>query len=59
MGRHPGDVRVVFDAFDGMTEVVFNGVHERQTQAFIGLNDRVPFRARGFDTGEVLVEIYD
>lgn len=49
------------DGADVVTEVHYVGVFEGHTQAFIGLEEQQPFRARALDAGEgrVLVEIWD
>lgn len=46
------------DGAEVVTEVVYNGVYEGQTQAFIGVTGQHPFRARALDEGRVLVEVW-
>lgn len=49
------------DRIDGaevVTEVVFQGVYEGQTQAFVGTTAEQPFRAQLDDDGNVVVEVW-
>lgn len=61
---YPGDTGVEefpderVEGAEIVAEVVFTGVYEGRTQAFIGLDGERPFRARAFDDGRVLVEAW-